>query len=145
MTHHYRICRCSGIIAVDGPGFGPTRSEDGGQVSDPEFQLRVSFDPDDDTDFEDLTEQQVLDLDDESYARLIWANGGAAARVNRPSPPFQNSGQPLPQDPYKSLKDGYGPVGGQQFPEACAMEMAAEIGPQGEPIQRPKIPESMVS
>lgn len=117
-THHYRICRCSGIIAVDGPGFGPTRSEDGGQVSDPEFQLRVSFDPDDETDFEDLTEQQVLDLDEESYAALLWSPGGAAARVNRPTPP------------YKPLGVGFGPLGGQQFPEACAFE----LGPQGEPI-----------
>jgi hypothetical protein len=95
--------------------------------------LRASFDPDDDTDFEDFTEQQVLDLDDESYAALLWSPGGAAARVSRPTPP------------YKPLGIGFGPVGGQQFPEACAFEMAAEIGPQGEPIQRPKLPESMIS
>jgi len=40
---------------------------------------------------------------------------------------------PVPQEGYKPLGIGYGPLGGQQFPEACAMEFM--MGPQGELIE----------
>ena len=40
---------------------------------------------------------------------------------------------PVPDEGYKQLGIGYGPVGGQQFPEACAMELM--MGPQGELIE----------
>jgi len=39
----------------------------------------------------------------------------------------------VPQPDWKRLGIGYGPLGGQQFPEACAMEMMS-LGPQGEPV-----------
>jgi 2'-5' RNA ligase len=45
-------------------------------------------------------------------------------------------GKPLPQDgTYKPLGIGYGPLGGQQFPEACAFELS-DLGPQNEPLFR---------
>ncbi len=44
-------------------------------------------------------------------------------------------GESVPQSEYKPLGIGYGPLGGQQFPEACAFELS-EIGPQGEPVYR---------
>ncbi len=44
-------------------------------------------------------------------------------------------GESVPQSEYKPLGIGYGPLGGQQFPEACAFELS-ELGPQGEPVYR---------
>jgi len=36
-------------------------------------------------------------------------------------PFFKNAGRPVPQDPYKPLGIGFGPLSGQQFPEACSL------------------------
>jgi hypothetical protein len=48
------------------------------------------------------------------------------------------TGKALPQTEYKPLGIGYGPLGGQQFPEACAFELM--LGPQGEPVYEPREP-----
>ena len=47
----------------------------------------------------------------------------------------RSQGKTIPQEEWKRLGIGYGPVGGQQFPEACSMELM-KLGPQGEPIER---------
>ena len=49
-----------------------------------------------------------------------------------------NMGKAVPQTEYKPLGIGYGPLGGQQFPEACAFELM--LGPQGEPVYEPREP-----
>ena len=49
-----------------------------------------------------------------------------------------NMGAAVPQTEYKPLGIGYGPLGMQQFPEACAFELM--LGPQGEPVYEPREP-----
>ncbi len=50
-------------------------------------------------------------------------------------------GESVPQSEYKPLGIGYGPLGGQQFPEACAFELM--LGPQGEPVYEPREPQTV--
>src|SRR5208337_1919027 len=57
---------------------------------------------------------------------FVDAGGGASCREKEKI-------KAAPQGDWKRLGIGYGPLGGQQFPEACAMELM--MGPQGEVLE----------